>query len=87
MNSGKRFILHPSPFIPLKMVLWPSGSRRLPDTEEIGGSIPPRTTPVRARASRLDAACGVAVARGPVKAEVRGSTPPAPPFLKVRNEE
>jgi hypothetical protein len=28
----------------LELILWPSGSRRLPDTEEIGGSTPPRIT-------------------------------------------
>ena len=38
-------------------VLWPSGSRRLPDTEEIGGSIPPRTTPGRVLALRVR--CGM----------------------------
>ncbi len=51
------------------LILWPSGSGRLLDTEEVGGSIPPRIT-VR------DAACGVAVARGPVKAEVMGFDSP-----------
>ena len=37
------FIPHPSSLIP-RMILWPSGSGRLPDTEEVGGSIPPRIT-------------------------------------------
>src|SRR5687768_3497310 len=79
------------------MILWPSGSGRLPDTEEVGGSIPPRITGEEDRGQKSedsgprpvlssdfcplisvlrDAACGVAVARGPVKAEVMGFNSP-----------
>ena len=83
-----------------QLILWPSGSGRLPDTEEVGGSIPPRITEAEVREQRAenseglsailllfsdlcsltsvfcDAACGVAVARGPVKAEVMGFDSP-----------
>ena len=75
------------------MILWPSGSGRLPDTEEVGGSIPPRITRTARPASgvahrvgargSLCAACGVAVARGPVKAEVMGFNSPRAALMEV----
>src|SRR5436309_1599370 len=37
------------------------GRRRLPDTEEIGGSSPPRITPRARKAGVPDAVCGVTV--------------------------
>jgi hypothetical protein len=45
----------PSSAFRARTILWPSGSGRLPDTEEVGGSIPPRITGEEDRDQRTEA--------------------------------